>query len=115
MPHKYGITSQADVELVTRWVLKTGPCGTHCDKSKLGTSTLPFRNLIEHVSANRYFFGLLSVVSQKLPGLYERQVINDLVKPTMTEIVHAIGEDWEEELMKFTVELDERFAEKTIR
>ncbi|KAL4232288.1 hypothetical protein ACF0H5_009859 [Mactra antiquata] len=105
----------ADVELVTRWVVKTGPCGTRCDQSKVGTSTLSYRNLVEAVSHNKYFFGLFSLVSQKSADLYERRVINDVVDLVMNETVVAVSDEWEEELMTFTVEVDNTYVDKSIR
>lgn len=97
---------QADVELITGWILGTGPCGSKCDESKVGTSTLPTRHQIEQSTADSYFFGQFFIDEDK--DCTGSNCIHNTITSAMTEEVLALNEKalWEQDILKFSINVD---------
>ncbi|XP_045183563.2 uncharacterized protein LOC123541998 [Mercenaria mercenaria] len=90
------------VDLISGWVLGTGPCGPGCSSSDIGRSTLSTRSLI--TESDPYRFG--NFTSDYFDRKTDRTITQDMsavVHRTYNETVIDVSEQgkWEQELLHF--------------
>ena len=95
------LQTQANVEVVTGWVLGTGPCGQGCSKANIGQSTNQRRQTMETSLAKTELFGkhTLAFNISTTPKDLRPQFVNNF-----TETVIAVSESakYEQELLRFS-------------
>lgn len=110
---------QVNITITSAWVLGKGPCGSTCTKANVGMSTAPSRQTSLTSAADSVYFGNITMTfpsgSSDSPydfGRYDSFVkVNLLLNltDTSTETVVAVNEleQWEQDILTFTVEVEE--------
>lgn len=107
------------MELVTAWVLTKGPCGPQCSKNDVGSSTKVTRE--KSLMTNPIYFGNFSVDFPDDTSAVDQRTIekslNDEVHSNYTEVVLAVSEhaNWEQDLLKFSFELEEHRSQEDFK
>jgi len=93
------------VELVTGWVLGSGPCGQGCSKADIGQSTNQRRKTIETNLASTEVFGIY-YISFKNPQtkLETSKYLRSQFENNYTETIIAVSKsaEYEQELLRFS-------------
>ncbi|XP_052223170.1 uncharacterized protein LOC127839050 [Dreissena polymorpha] len=108
---------QANVELITGWVLGTGPCGPRCSEADVGVSTQTSRSLVEQQNRNASYFGRFIAEFPFRDGTdpFNSTANKNLTTADITSNVHKNVSElliaanqrglWEQEMMKFSIEM----------
>lgn len=98
---------QATVELITRWVLGTGPCGQACAPSDKGKFT--GEDVFDNFTAD--------VKTPSSGSKSEIIALFDEVRSNSSQVVFDVNanEGWEHERMIFTIQLEPHITTQDIR
>ncbi|XP_052767866.1 uncharacterized protein LOC128208348 [Mya arenaria] len=107
----------AKMEIISGWVLGTGPCGPNCSRADVGRSTKPSRQMMETLTNDSIYFGNFTTDFKR--GNEVIKPLHDRMLQNYTEVVLAVNEiaKWEQELLKFSfvVEPDVKSQDMNIK
>ncbi|XP_052790444.1 uncharacterized protein LOC128224578 [Mya arenaria] len=108
-------TAVAQVELLTGWVLGTGPCGSNCSELDIGRSTRNSRLQIQQNNYDDFYFGrfttdfvfedsvdpffLSDMHKMDRKSFIKNKVMNDKFSEELLDL--SVAEQYEQELTKF--------------
>ena len=103
--------------MITGWVLGMGPCGRNCTKKSVGDSTKNTRLQIENDMADNKYFGEWQSEIKRPNTPINSTMVTDTVRKDMTGTVLAVSEtsQWEQELMRVTLPVEDHLSHKDIK
>ena len=108
---------QLHLDVITGWVLGMGPCGRNCTKHSVGNSTKLTRLQIENEMNDTNYFGEWQNEILRAGVPVNPTKITDRVRADLNGTVLAVSEtsQWEQEIMRVTLPVEDNLSHKDIR